>query len=411
MLAKGMPSLEAFNVVAVCESQLDHPREASGFFERIVKLEPNAWQAWNNLGGNYLALDRPSEAASAFHKAIQLNPKIASIWFNQASALLKLGKQEDAFRSLNRAEQLAPSDPQIHKAWLLVAGQLATVSANLINHEEYQQAQGLLLEAERPLKTSAYWNDLLGYAEFKLNRPQPALKHLQAALQLDPDNVDFLMDIGEFLAHYRAYHEAEEIFQVASKRLPDSPQVKFGLAVSYILEDRRDQATQLLEQLIASNPKFEPGYHALGECYEDAGNGRAMVEIGKKLRALNSSNSMGWYLVGAGLLNQSIQNRSLLNAAITALQHAVALEPDSSRDHFMLGKAYAQEQGYPKAVAEFKETLRLDPDHDRAHYMLARVYQRMGEKKLAQAQFAAHNKIIKHESNADYRLLFTLAKH
>ncbi|MGH9325532.1 MAG: tetratricopeptide repeat protein, partial [Terriglobia bacterium] len=193
-------------------------------------------------------------------------------------------------------------------------------------------------------------------------------------------------------------------------RLPNSPRVKFGLAVSYILEDRRGEATHLLEKLIASDPKFEPGYHALGECYEDAGNGEAMVEIGKKLQTVNESNPMGWYLVGAGLLQQSIQDRSLLKAAIVPLQHAVALDPDSSRDDFMLGKAYADDRNYPKAIAELKETLRLDPDHGRAHYVLARIYQRMGQKKLAQAQFAAHNKIITRESNSDYRLLFTLAK-
>lgn len=410
LVDKGLSSPEAFNVIAVCDSRLGHPREATTYFERIVRLEPEAWQAWNNLGGNYLALDHPSEAASAFHKSIQLDSGVASVWFNQASAFLKLGKQTDAFQSLDHAERLAPRDPQIRGAWLTVAGLLATQAADLINHKRYERAQNLLLETQRALSGSGHWNDLLGYAEFKLNRPKPALQHLQTALQLDPDNVDFLMDVGEFLAHYRAYGEAEKVFEVATKRMPDSPQVKFGLAVSYILENRRQQATHLLENLIASHPDFEPGYHALGQCYEDAGNGKGMVGLGKRLRMINKSNPTAWYLIGAGLLQESVRNRSLLKATIPALQHAVALDPDASRDHFVLGKAYVEERDYPRAAVELKETLRLDPEHNRAHYVLARVYQQLGEKKLAKAEFAAHNKIIKHESNADYRLFFTLAK-
>lgn len=397
-------------MIAVCESRLGHPQEATGLFEQIVKLEPNAWQSWNNLGGNFIALNRAADAARAFQKAIDLNPKVPVLWFNQASAFLKLRKQESAFRSLDRAERLAPNDPEIHKAWLSAAGLLATKAATQVNDGKYQEAQALLLETEWPLKGSPYWNNLLGYADFKLNQPKPALEYLQTALHLDPDNVDFLMDMGEFLAHYRAYHEAEEIFQVASERLPDSPQVKFGLAVSLILEDRRDQATQILENLITSNPKFRLSYHALGECYEDAGNGKAMVEIGKKLREVSESNPMGWYLIGAGLLQQSTQDRRLFHSAILALERAASLDPKSSRDHFMLGKAYAEDRDFPKAIAEFKETIRLDPGHNRAHYALARVYQQMGEKKLAQAQFAAHNKIMTRASKADYRLLFALAK-
>src|SRR5579884_596476 len=79
----------------------------------------------------------------------------------------------------------------------------------------------------------------------------------------------------------------------------------------------------------------------------------------------------------------------------------------SSRDHFMLGKAYEAEHDYPKAIAELKETIRLDPTHERAHYVLAQIYERTGEKQLAQAEFEAHNRIKKGERNAQYRLLLT----
>jgi tetratricopeptide (TPR) repeat protein len=184
---------------------------------------------------------------------------------------------------------------------------------------------------------------------------------------------------------------------------------EFGLAICYILEDRRIQAAQLLQQLIASDPTFEPAYRALGECYEDAGDGKAMVALGKRLQSVDASNPVAWYLLGAGSLKESAQDQALLASAIAYLQHAVNLDPASARYHFMLGKAFEEEHSDSKEIEELREAVRLDPDHPRAHYVLAQLYQRLGERQLAQAQFAAHDRIKGKERGSQYRLLLTRA--
>ena len=407
--AVGVNSVDpvAINALGVCEAQLGDLRGATIYFERLVRIAPGEWQGWNNLGSNYLRLSRFSEAISAFKKSIKLNPNVASVWSNEASALLKVGRHEEAFHNLCEARRLAPRDVQIHKAWIETAGLLANQAAQLENEGQFQPAKRLLLETSDALGYSASWNDLLGYAEFKCGDPKPALQHLQEALRIDPDNIDYLMDIGEFLTHYRAYRDATEIFQVAEERMPHSPRVRFGLAVSYILENRRREATQILQQLVSQYPKFEPAYHALGECYEDAGNATAMIALGKELRVINARNPVAWYMIGAGFFQRGLQNPNLLPKAISALQHAVALDPKSAHTHFTLAKAYQQDGQDSRAVLELKETLRLDPQHERAHYVLAQLYQRMGETQLAKRQFEAHNKIMARNNHNDYRLLLT----
>ena len=70
--------------------------------------------------------------------------------------------------------------------------------------------------------------------------------HLQKALALEPHNEAFLLDIGEFLIHYRANSAARELFEVGARTMPGSVRVQFLLAVSYILEDRRSAAVPLL---------------------------------------------------------------------------------------------------------------------------------------------------------------------
>jgi tetratricopeptide (TPR) repeat protein len=269
----------------------------------------------------------------------------------------------------------------------------------------------LLRATERPLAHAPSWNNLRGYAEFKLHNHKPALHYLQRALQLDPDNEDYLLDIGEFLGSNSAHEEAARIFEVAARRIPHSHRVQFGLAVSLVLLNRRAEAQALLETLVRIHPWFDAAYKVLGECYEDAGDADAMVALGKTLQAVSPSNPAGWYLEGAGLLREGRADvdRAVLDAAIAALQRSIALDPSNSRAHFALGRAWQQQGDDARAIAAWKQVLQIDADHERAHYVLGQLYQRKGDAEGAKRELAAHKQIKERDRNAQYRrLLITM---
>jgi len=400
----------ALNALSVCEAAMGNPDRASAGFERITKLEPNAWQAWNNLGASYLSSNRPERALEALRKAVKLAPGAANAWFHLGSAFNGLGRTIDAFAALDHAQRMSSADIAITKAWLDTAAAIATEASDRIEKREFSQARTLLLRVSRPLENSASWNNLLGYAEFKLGHPEPALQRLQKALALDPNNEDYLLDVGEFLGYHRAPKNAVELFEAASRRMSNSPRVRFGLAVSYILVGRRDDAVKLLESLIASDRNFEPAYRALGECYEDAGNWDGLTKLGIELQAVNPSNPGGWYLEGAGRLKNAAVDNAPDAQALTALRRAAGLDPASSRVHFALAKAYQQSDQNEMAIQEFKETLRLDPQHERAHYVLARIYQKVGERELAKKEMEAHSRIKEADRAAQYRALIITSR-
>lgn len=327
-----------------------------------------------------------------------------------ASAFASEPGSEKAFTALDRAQRKAPRDPQITKAWLDASAALATEAADCIEKRDYQRAKRLLDCVRRPLEKSASWNNLIGYTEFKLDQPEPALRHLQKALALEPDNEDYLLDLGEFLSYHRAHKEAADLFEIAAKRMPNSPRVQFGLAVSYILQNRRDEATALLTGLLDRSPSFEPAYAALGECYEDVGDAGALLELGKKLQRVNASNPVGWYLEGAGSLRLAAQGQATLGAAVESLTSAVRLAPSSSRYHFALAKGYQESGAYEPAVAELKRTVALDSQHERAHYVLGRLYQRLGKPDLAAAELKAHSLIKQQDRAARYRRLLITSR-
>ena len=309
------------------------------------------------------------------------------------------------YQKLDQAQRLNPRDPAATKAWLDEAARLATRAAEQIERRRYAEAAALLRATERPLSGAPSWNNLRGYAEFKVGNPKPALHYLQRAVQLDPQSEDYLLDIGEFLGTYRAHEEAVKFFEVAAKRMPQSPRVTFGLAVAYVLQNRREEAQKLLEVLIAAQPRFEAAYRALGECYEDAGNDKRMVELGKSLQTINPRNAVGWYLEGAGLLHEGRVEAASLDAATKALRKAAGLQPSHARARFLLARALQESGADPEAIAELEQVLRLDPAHERAHYVLARLYQKAGRAEAAQREFDKHALIKKSDRNAQYRRL------
>jgi tetratricopeptide (TPR) repeat protein len=410
-LAADSRLVPAINALAVCEAQLGHPDEAVVSFERVVKLEPGVWQGWSNLGAGWLSASHPERAVEPLRRAVKLSPAAPSAWFHLGLAYRALEQPAEAFRALDRAQQLAPEDGKIVQAWLDSAGTNATQAADLIEHKEYRRARELLAPLARPLEKSGSWHNLLGYAEFKLGHPEPALDHLQKAIALEPDNEDYLLDMGEFLGHYRASKHAVEIFEVASRRLPNSVRVQLGLAVSYILLDRRDEAVAILEPLLASHSDYEPAYRALGECYEDAGNWEYVRALGKKLQVANPSNELGWYFEGAGLLRKAAEADAPDAEAIALLERASDLAPSSDRIHFILAKAYQQAGRDEQAIRQLKTTIRLNPQHERAHYVLARIYQKRGQTELAKQEMALHSKIKVQDRTAQYRSLLITSRN
>lgn len=310
-----------------------------------------------------------------------------------------------AYRKLDQAQRLNPGAASATKAWLDEAARLATMAAERIEQSRYSEAALLLRSTERPLGNAPSWNNLLGYAEFKLGNPKPALHYLQRAVHLDPQNEDYLLDIGEFLGTYRAHEEAVKFFEIAAKRMPQSPRVTFGLAVAYILQNRREEAQNLLESLIGAQPRFEAAYRALGECYEDAGNAGGMVKLGKSLQSVNPRNAVGWYLEGAGLLREGRAGAASIDDATRVLRTATRLQASDARAHFLLARALQESGNDPEAITELEQVLKLDADHERAHYVLARLYQKAGNAAAAQREFDKHAQIKKRDGNAQYRRL------
>lgn len=399
--------IDALKAIGLCETGLNHPERAAKSFQRVVALDPNNAQGWFYLGVNHLALNQPEQAAEDFRTAAKLKADDPSAWFNLGLALQKSGKCEEAFDALGRGLLLVPGDETMLALARSTADQVAQKASERIERKDFAEARRLLLKVSGPFGELAEWNNLLGYAEFRLGNAKAAIEHLQKALHLEPDNEQYLMDLAQCLILFRAYDAARSFLEVGVRRSPDSVRIKFSLALAYLLDDHAPAATPLLFALIGADAKFEPAYTALGMIYESAHDWAALVSLGQRLRAASPDNPTGWYLEGAGLLSQPSDDPAVLAGAIASLRKSTTGNSGSSAAHYALAKAYVKAGDSEAAVRELKETLRLNPDHSGAHYVLARVYQKLGTVELAAKELAAFGRAKESEKSAELRLLVT----
>jgi tetratricopeptide (TPR) repeat protein len=155
------------------------------------------------------------------------------------------------------------------------------------------------------------------------------------------------------------YNKAIENYTVAIEKDPDNSLYKFYLGAAIDRLGRREEATKILEDVVASSPDFPEAYNYLGYLYAEAGLNldRAIILI-KKALEFDPKNgayvdSLGWAYYKKGMLEEDLPDDATI------------------RDH--LGDAYFAKDEPEKALLEWEESLKLNPENQTVKEKLERV--------------------------------------
>ncbi len=74
-------------------------------FERVVRLSPNDYRWWTELGRSYEQAERPDQAEFAFRRAVALAPAYAYPHWQLANFLLRQGRDDEASAELRRTTE------------------------------------------------------------------------------------------------------------------------------------------------------------------------------------------------------------------------------------------------------------------------------------------------------------------
>jgi tetratricopeptide (TPR) repeat protein len=208
-----------------------------------VRTENRA-QELSRLGDVYLRQGRNAEALTALEEARKLLPRDAVVAHLLAEATMRAGRPADAIPLYVQVVNVRPGDPdaRFHLGVArLEAGQL-------------EEAGNVFRDVVRmaPEKVEAWIN--LGYVQEARGMPEAAEEAYRKGMAMAPAETMPVLRLAGLLIDQERFAEASEILEQASRRIPDSFQILYTLAISSGRIGRYGQARDALERALRLEP-------------------------------------------------------------------------------------------------------------------------------------------------------------
>lgn len=165
------------------------------------------------------------------------------------------------------------------------------------------------------------YRELIGIAT---NAEEWAEKYYQEAINLEPKNPLFYIEIGKIKARLKKFDEARQNFDKALALAPHLPFAKIQIALLLEQEGRQAEAISEFEKLVLEFPENSEIYFHLGRLY---------------------------------------YNKDELEKAVEKFQQAIFLFPDYSNARFMLALALEKKGEISRAIEEMEIVLKLNPEN------------------------------------------------
>ncbi|HKP85865.1 MAG TPA: tetratricopeptide repeat protein [Blastocatellia bacterium] len=288
-------------------------------FHAVLKANPDAWQSWYYIGFSHYQLQSYEDAIDAFQKYIKAGEKddkaqITGYYFVGFSEF-QLKQYDKAITSLAKYISLSEKGQQ-----KVDTSARAALGRAYIYTNRYAEAVPALTAAATEMKTNAGNYYLLGFAQYKLGKTDPATAALNQALAIDPKDADSLALLGEI---YFA--------QVKQNPAMAKQVISVGERLAQV---RNDERTWVL----------------LGQAYlHDKQFAKAAPFLDKYAHA-HTDSSPAWYNLGV-----AYSRSSQWKPAAEALEQALKLAPTNVAAGLELGYVYESDKQYDKALAVYEK--------------------------------------------------------
>jgi len=198
--------------LAYCYELSDAHQAASVYFREFTNEHPYSFVAWYNLGVALSRLERWDESNDALDLCLAIDERFTSAYFAKARNLLLQGRYEEAVDCYN--ETVRMDGPQ--------AVTYSYIGECYEKMEHYDQA---LVHYDRSIALDPNWVDAWigrGVVKDMQGRHAEAVKDLEIATQLAPDNGDAHFFLANTLGRVARYEEALAIYTKLNAMEPES---------------------------------------------------------------------------------------------------------------------------------------------------------------------------------------------
>lgn len=258
-----------------------------------------------------------------------------------------------------------------------------------------------------------------------------AQRAYESALQLNPDSVEALANLGTVLVHQGKLGEAIGSYTKALAINRNLAAVRFQLAFAYFQTGQFDAARRELTQVLDAQPENSKARHLLGltllkldrpfegiaaleqVVQADAGNRQASYTlasayitfgqaekaepIAEQLRDDRSAEAR--YIVGSVYVSKSLHPQ-----AITELTRAIELNPKLQGARTQLAYALLFKGRREEAIKAFEEEMALNPEDVNAVAFLGWLYRQHGRLEEAEALLEKARRLRPHDPDVVFQM-------
>jgi tetratricopeptide (TPR) repeat protein/capsular polysaccharide biosynthesis protein len=225
------------------------PELALTSFETAISLEPKMALAHNNLGRLWQQQGDYGKAAECFQRVVQLEPKNLLAYSNYAEVQHKMGNLSSTLEAWQKIIELEPDFVDAY-----YQGKLNNSPEDLLEIAKLACArllqalkQGQQDEAYHHLgRTYGYMGDVM----FEFGGIKQAQIYYQRALQLQPEDRELYLKLGNCLARQQRLDAAVMVYDQGLALQPNQPQICFQLGKVLEKTQQAEQAINYYEQVL-----------------------------------------------------------------------------------------------------------------------------------------------------------------
>jgi tetratricopeptide (TPR) repeat protein len=260
------------------------------------------------LAGNW------RDAIEIYTEVLDANPRRLELWQRIADIQIRLQDPEAAAETLTKASRYAPDDPQLF----------------------FRLAQ----------------------AHASADQKQQALAAINRAVELDPENVDYLRARAAHANWNADYATAQDSYERLLVIRPDDSDAMLGLAHSSTWKGDYDGAAEAFAAFVRLRPLDESDLWDYIQVQIERGKYAQAVKLGEEYRR-RFGESLDYWLLMADLYALTGDN----HASAKALARAAELAPQDAELHFDLAQSYASIDDPENALMAINRAVELEPNN------------------------------------------------
>jgi len=240
-------------------------------------------------------------------------------------------------------------------------------------------------------ETSAARNqtvETLAMAYYFSNRSQEALPLLEKAVASNPGDTYFLYALAMSHVNVRDWNAARRAFARLFDIPPDGAEALVLTADFLVREKLPAEAEKLILEAQKKRPDLpDINYRLALIALTNGALPEALTRLKRQLAA-NPMHPMSWHYLGYVYARQA-----KLDEAVQSLQRSIWLNLRSTESYVLIAEAYTQQAKYLEAEQALQRALELAPQNYEARFLLARIYHKTNRPALAAQEMAVANKL------------------